>query len=63
MVESIPLQVRHRIDGLEKIFKDGKHEQSVRHRIDGLEKYSRLYECQQCVRHRIDGLEKSITAH
>ena len=39
MVESIPLQVRHRIDGLEIFVKAQMAVQMVRHRIDGLETY------------------------
>ena len=49
--------VRHRIDGLEKLQKQLISLQEVRHRIDGLEKEAQFQLGYKGVRHRIDGLE------
>ena len=51
------MQVRHRIDGLEKHFQAHNHSIVVRHRIDGLEMLQPLPLLLLLVRHRIDGLE------
>ncbi len=52
------LQVRHRIDDLEKSQKFQKESDLVRHRIDDLEKAYLLRHSCSPVRHRIDDLEK-----
>ncbi len=51
------IQVRHRIDGLEKWQQIIYDRRSVRHRIDGLENFDIIVVMRQFVRHRIDGLE------
>ena len=57
------LDVRHRIDGLEKLCCRYQRERYVRHRIDGLETVSLFIHSDQRVRHRLDGLEMPTGHH